>query len=88
MLALAHHLQNALDQGLARNRAVIARRLGIAESRLSQVLNLLCLAPDIQLQVLEMEAVDGVEPTNEKALRRVAKLVRWGEQRREWPQQG
>jgi hypothetical protein len=28
-----------------------------------------------------MEAVDGVEPTNEKALRRVAKSIVWAEQR-------
>ena len=84
MLSLAHHLQNALDQGSARNRAVVARRLGIAESRLSQVLNLLSLAPDIQLSVLQMEAVDGVEPTNEKALRKIAANVRWEEQRKQW----
>lgn len=54
MLALAHHLQNAFDQGRVRNRVAIAWRLGIAESRLSQVLNLLRLAPDIQLDVLRM----------------------------------
>lgn len=65
-------IANAFDQGSARNRAVVARRLGIAELRLSQVLNLLSLAPDIQLSVLQMEAVDGVEPTNEKALRKIA----------------
>ncbi|HMA96476.1 MAG TPA: hypothetical protein VKP30_27510 [Polyangiaceae bacterium] len=80
MLALAHHIQRALDRGLVRNRATVARRLGLTEARVTQIMNLLYLAPDIQLRVLELEAVDGVEPTNEKAMRRAAITVRWSEQ--------
>src|SRR5512133_4266849 len=80
MLALAHHIQRALERGLVRNRATVARRLGLTEARVTQIMNLLYLAPDIQLRVLELEAVDGVEPTNEKAMRRAAITVRWSEQ--------
>ena len=82
MLALAHHIQRALDQGLVSNRAAVARKLGLTEARVTQFMDLLYLAPDIQLRVLELEAVDGVEPLHEKEVRRVANDVRWAEQRR------
>ncbi|MGE5733738.1 MAG: hypothetical protein ACM34E_01500 [Acidobacteriota bacterium] len=56
-------------------------RLGLTEARVTPITNLLYLAPDIQLRVLELETVDGAEPTNEKALRLVASRLRWEEQR-------
>ena len=65
-----------------RNRAAVARKLGFTEARLTQFLSLLYLAPDVQLQVLEMEAVDGVEPTYENALREIAAVAKWGDQRK------
>jgi len=80
MLALAHHIQRALDQGLVSNRAAVARKLGLTEARVTQFMDLLYLAPDIQLRMLELEAVDGVEPTNEKAMLRLASLPRWADQ--------
>jgi hypothetical protein len=45
----------------------------------SAVPNLLYLAPDIQLRVLDMEAVDAVESTNEKAMRGIAVTTRVGD---------
>jgi len=81
MLALAHHIQRVLDQGLVSNRAEVARRLGLTEARVTQFMDLLYLAPDIQLRVLELETVDGVEPTNEKAMRTITALVSWAKQR-------
>lgn len=59
----------------------VARKLGLTEARLTQVLSLLYLSPDIQLWMLELVAIDGVEPTNEKELRPVADTVSWEEQR-------
>ena len=60
----------------------MARALGLSRNRVSQVLALLNLAPDLQEQVLFLEVVDGVEPITEKALfERVAKTVSWPEQR-------
>ena len=84
MLALAHHLQGAIDRGLVPDRAAVARRLGLTRARVTQVLDLLLLAPDLQVKVLEMEAVDGLEPTSERALRAVAHAGRWAEQRVAW----
>ncbi|QRK14224.1 hypothetical protein JQX13_53020 [Archangium violaceum] len=84
MLALAHHIQGAIDRGLVPDRATVARRLGLTRARVTQLLDLLLLAPDLQDQVLHLEAVDGVEPLSERALRAVAHAGRWVEQRAAW----
>jgi hypothetical protein len=80
-LALAHHLQRAVDQGLVADRAAVARKLGLTRARVTQLLDLLLLAPDLQLNVLSMEAVDGVEPTSERPLRKIAHDPVWHAQR-------
>ncbi|MDP1826613.1 MAG: hypothetical protein Q8L48_25305 [Archangium sp.] len=84
MLALAHHLQRAIDEGLVADRAAVARRLGMTRARVTQLLDLLLLAPDLQALVLQLEAVDGVEPLSEKTVGKVARIRPWGQQRREW----
>lgn len=84
MLALAHHIQNAIDRGVVADRAAVARKLGFTRARITQLLDLLLLAPDIQARVLELAAVDGVEPMSERALRAVANVGMWAEQRVAW----
>jgi hypothetical protein len=84
MLALAHHLQQAIDNGEIQDRAALARKFGLTRARITHLLNLTLLAPDIQEQVLTLEAVDGLEPTSERALRDVSCAVEWEEQRRRW----
>ncbi len=84
MLALAHHLQRAIDQGLVADRAAVARNLGQTRARITQLLDLLLLAPDLQAAVLALEAIDGVEPIAERALRSVTHCVSWPEQRRQF----
>ena len=66
-----------------RQRHRCRRCLGPVTERMSQVLALTYLAPDIQLEVLAMEAVDGGEPpTTEKWIfEKVARLLVWDEQR-------
>jgi hypothetical protein len=84
MLALAHRLQAEIDRGDFRDRADLARQLGFTRARVSQVLNLLMLAPDLQERILDLEAVDGVEPLSERSLRAVVKVEGWEDQRRAW----
>lgn len=81
VLALAHHLQSAIDRGLAADRAAVARKLGLTRARVTQLLALLLLAPDLQLAVVTLEAVDGAEPMSERALSTVAHAGSWVEQR-------
>ena len=86
MLALAHRLQAAIDRGEYRDRAELARQLGLTRARISQLLALTLLAPDLQEHVLFLEAVDGREPLTERALRDVVRHEGWGDQRGAWQQ--
>jgi hypothetical protein len=84
MLALAHRVQAAIDAGEYESRADAARDLGLTPARLTQLLDLTLLAPDLQEELLFLEAVDGREPVSERALRAVARRVGWPEQRAVW----
>jgi len=81
MLALAHKLQQAIDRGALRDRAQVAARLGLTRSRVTQLLDLILLAPDIQDQILFAESVNGVEPLSERQLRRLVRDDFWPAQR-------
>ena len=85
MLALAHKIQGAIDRGTVRDRAEVARRLGFTRARITHLLDLTLLAPDLQERILCLEAIDGAEPMSERALRVVAHAVAWAEQRAAWP---
>ena len=84
MLAFAHRFQAAIDGGAYRDRADVARRLGITRARVTQLLDLMLLAPDIQEEILFLESVDGREPISERALREVVRNSAWREQRAVW----
>jgi predicted XRE-type DNA-binding protein len=85
MLALAHQIQRAIEGGKLANQAEAARRLGLTRARLSQLLDLTLLAPDIQERVLFLEAGAGTQPLGERVLRRVVRLSSWVEQRAALP---
>jgi hypothetical protein len=81
MLALAHDIQGKLDRGEYKDQAAAAKVCGLSSARVSQLLDLALLAPDIQEEVLFLEAVDGVEPNSERELRRALSSPVWAEQR-------
>ena len=78
LLAFAHHVQRMIDDGRVRDRAEAARRLGITRARVSQVLDLLMLAPDLQERILCVPAGDQL---TERSLRAVVRYEMWAEQR-------
>lgn len=84
MLGLAHHIQRAIEAGTVPDQAAVARRLGLTRARVTQFLDLVLLALDIQEAILVLEAVDGVEPITERALRAIARSPAWVEQRLGW----
>lgn len=47
------------------------RRLGLTRARVTQLLDLLIPAPDLQIAVLRLKAVDSAEPLAERTLRAV-----------------
>ena len=81
MLALAHQIQRAIDRGELADQAEAARNLGLTRARLTQLLDLTLLGPDVQERVLAHESVDGTEPLSERVLRPVARAPSWAEQR-------
>ena len=63
----------------------MARALGFTRARVSQLMDLLLLAPDIQEEILFLELSPGGQPFNEREVRgRVLRSLRWDEQRRNW----
>jgi len=81
MLALAHKLQRAIERGEYESRADLARSYGLSRARITQLMDLLLLAPDIQERVLFLESVDGRELVGERALRRLLAAEGWAGQR-------
>ena len=63
-LALAHHIERLVDAGELADYAEAARLLGLTRARVTQVMNLLLLAPEVQERVL-----CGDEPVSERHLR-------------------
>jgi len=84
MLALAHHVEAAIAQGRVASAAYVASQLGFTRPRVAQLLDLQLLAPDIQEEVLFLEAVDGKEPLSERSLRAIALAGTWEVQRERW----
>jgi hypothetical protein len=60
-LALAHALQRRVDAGKFADHAAMARALGFTRARISQIMDLLLLAPDIQAEILHLEVEPGAQ---------------------------
>jgi hypothetical protein len=75
MLALAHHIERLIDAGELESVAAASRALGLTRARLTQLMNLLLLAPAIQGRLLAGEL-----RLSERALRRVVCEATWVEQ--------
>lgn len=85
VVALAIHFQDMLDRGEVRNHADLARLGCISRERMSQIMMLAWLTPDIQQEVLGLPKTPrGRFPVSETRLRSIARLPSWIEQRTEW----
>ena len=85
VVALAIHLQDLIDRGEIRNYANLARLGCISRERISQIMMLAWLSPDIQQEVLGLPKTPGGRfPVSETALRTIARVASWAEQRRKW----
>ena len=68
MLAFAHRVDKEIAQGKFPNRAAAAKHYGITRARLTQVMNLLWLAPRKQENILAMKD-DAGRQLSERAMR-------------------
>ena len=80
LMALAIKFQSMVDLGEVRDYADLARLGYVSRARLTQIMNLLHLAPAIQESLLHADCVHGHPRLTETILRRVACFVLWVDQ--------
>lgn len=85
LMALAIKFDCLIRDGVVRDYADLARLGYVTRARMTQVMNLLNLAPDIQEELLFLPpTTTGRDPISERALRRVTAVVRWDRQKKLW----
>jgi hypothetical protein len=85
LLALAHRFEGLLREGVVGDYAELARLGRVTPARVTQIMNLLLLAPDIQEAVLFLpRVVRGRDPVTLRDLQPVALEPDWRKQRRLW----
>jgi hypothetical protein len=74
-----------IREGEAKDYADLSRLSCLCRERISQIVRLNYLAPDIQVELLYLPPLPaGRYPISETAVRKIADLLSWAEQRREW----
>ena len=85
LLALAHHFDGLLREGVVQSCSELAALTHVSRARITQIMNLLLLAPDVQEEILHLPpTVVGRDPIRETHLRPIVQVVGWPEQRRAW----
>ena len=85
LMGLAIHFDELLRGGVVADYAELARLGHVSRARISQVMNLLSLSPDIQEEILFLpRMVRGRDPIREQHLRPIAAMPDWRQQRRMW----
>ncbi len=85
LMALAIRFDGLVHEGTVADYAEIARLGHVTRARLTQIMNLLHLAPDIQEAILFMPCAElGGDPITERELRPIAAVPDWKKQRRMW----
>lgn len=85
LMALALRLERLIAERQVRDQADIARLGHVTRARVSQIMNLLSLAPDIQEAILFLPlTTKGRDLIREKHVRPIAAELDWRKQRRLW----
>jgi len=79
LMALAIRFEGLLRDETIRDYAELARLGRVTRARMTQIMKLLDLAPDIQEQILFLPGITGL---NERNLRPIVSQIDWNEQRR------
>lgn len=85
LMALAIRLDQLIREGAVADQAELARLGHVTRARLTQIMNLLSLAPDIQEAILTLPATEsGRDQVTEKQLRPISAETDWRQQRKMW----
>lgn len=87
VMALAIQFDRLLREGVVRNTTQLAQLTDVTQPRITQVMQLLHLAPDIQEELLFLPPIQrGRDCVTEKPLHRIAVEPDWRKQRAMWSQ--
>lgn len=85
LMALAIRFERLIADGEIRDYAELANLGHVTRVRVTQIMNLLCLAPDIQEDILFLPRIEtGRDPIKEWMVRPIAAVPDWRKQRRLW----
>lgn len=85
LMALALRFEKLVTEGPVESYADLARLGGVSFARMSQIMNLLNLAPEIQETLLFLKKTQGGhDPISEWNLRKIVTEADWTGQRRKW----
>ncbi len=85
LMALAIRFEGLIRRGEVRDYADLARLGYVTRARITQIMNLLNLAPDIQEALLFLpRTIQGRDPIREKDVRPIAAVPHWNRQRAMW----
>lgn len=85
LMALAIHMDELIQRGEVTDYAELARLAHVTRARVTQIMNLLHLAPDIQGNILALpRSRGGRDPIGEKMIRPITAVPDWRKQRKIW----
>ena len=85
LMALAIHMDGLLQRKVVTNLADLARLGLVTRARMTQVMNLMLLAPEIQEEILFLPLThEGRDVLSERKIRSVARVPDWRKQRTIW----
>jgi hypothetical protein len=89
LMALAHRMEGLLREGVVEDYVQLAALGRVTRARITQIMNLLCLAPDIQEELLFLpKTLQGRDPIVLRDLQSITQILGWKEQRRQWQRLG
>ena len=85
LLALAHRFERLLRDGVVRDYAELGRLGHVTRARVSQIMALLCLAPDLQEEILFWPpTVRGKDRVQMRHVLPITAMPDWKKQRERW----
>lgn len=85
LMALAIRFDELIRSGEITDQADLARLGHVSRARVTQIMNLLNLAPDIQEEILFLpRTTSGRDPVRDHMIRPIAVVLDWEKQRKIW----
>ena len=85
LLALAHRWNRLIEEGAVADYTEIARLMALSRARVTQIVNLLYLAPEIQEEILFSTRSENPElDLPERSIRPITRTPNWNDQLKMW----